>query len=32
MGEYEVVALIEEMVDKYGGCEKRILIFCERKA
>lgn len=28
----EVVKLIEEMVDKFGGYEKRILIFCDRKA
>jgi len=31
MGEFEVVGLIEKMVDKYGGYEKRILIFCEKK-
>lgn len=32
LGEMEVVKLIEEMTDKFGGYEKRILIFCERKS
>jgi hypothetical protein len=31
MGEMEVVQLIEKMVVKFGGLEKRILIFCDRK-
>ena len=32
LGEMEVVKLIQEMVDKFGGYEKKILIFCDRKA
>ncbi len=31
MGDVEIVQLIEQMVDKYGGYEKRILIFCDKK-
>ena len=32
MGESEIVKLIEQMVDKYGGHERKVLIFCDRKA
>jgi hypothetical protein len=32
LGEMEIVKLVEEMVNKYGGHEQRILIFCDRKA